>query len=1192
MKGLQAYIVKLLTNKKFQIVIGLFIAYLAFSWLAVDPLARKLLPWLAERNLASKLEVERVRFDPLRLILEIDNLRLARIDGAPLAGFEHLHIDFETNGIFKWAWRFRDIRLMGPQVALDIAPDGRFNWSDLLERLNDDVPKEESTTIARVLIDHLQIERGNITYEERNRDVPFRAVLQPLGLELDGLSTLPQDRGGYALLARLPEQGGTLKWKGELGLNPLISSGEIELEGVKLANLAQIIRTESSPFNVASGDLDTKFEYHFSLAKGEVEPFPYVRIESLDLTLGQIAASLMSPEGVSSAIELERFYLQLPTLTYAKPAADELRLQGLAMSLQQFKLTHQDRVMLGIHDAEVHGVGFDLTDNQLQVEEVLLNGGMVNALRDKDGGIDWQKLVVASQTPGEAEFSTVDEGAETNPLHFTVGRVQLEQWQIDYQDETFRHPLKMSVKELGLGFSLANPDGEVEIQGLNSRIEGIGLHSALYSKPVASLSYIHLVDGHLSLKESSVNLTELLISGLKTEVRQEPGKPLNWAAILETAPVSKKAQASSEGESSDWKFAVNRFALDEMAVHIEDRSTKTPTVIDVQNASVELKEISQDLSRVLPVKARLPVRQGGVLEVGGKLALAPVKVDLQVHLRDLALKTFSPYINQAATLKLEDGSLGLKGKLALNYANVLKGHFQGGFNIRQLAITEEDTGAAFLTWKEISSDTLDLGLSPGSLHVDELRIAEPAGKFIIYEDGTMNVKRILRVQDAVAESVEVPEANTQAQASDGFKVVVERVRVADADLEFADLTLTPQFGTHINSLSGVINGLSNDPGTTAQVELDGKVEEFGMARIRGSVQPFQVTDFTDLKLTFRNLEMNRLTPYSGKFAGRRIDSGKLSVDLEYKINQRQLAGENKFLIEKLQLGERVESPDAMSLPLDLAIALLEDSNGLIDLDLPISGSLDDPQFSYGKIIWKAVVNVLTKIVTSPFQALAKLIGVDTEKLQDVAFDAGAADLAPQEREKLKAVAEAMGKRPTLILKLIPAFDPEADKTALQRLKTRRDVLLEMGLKLEEGEQPGPVDIANTKAQSAIDRLLKIRAGESAGSRTVDALKDYFRKSKPEDLPIYEEKLKQLEATVEIPEAELQQLAISRANAMREYILTSTSLDAPRVNLGGIVPVKGNGDQVSLRMELGVMQEAMKEALHKDAQQSMMSLAKY
>jgi hypothetical protein len=249
--------------------------------------------------------------------------------------------------------------------------------------------------------------------------------------------------------------------------------------------------------------------------------------------------------------------------------------------------------------------------------------------------------------------------------------------------------------------------------------------------------------------------------------------------------------------------------------------------------------------------------------------------------------------------------------------------------------------------------------------------------------------------------------------------MVEQVRIEDGKLDFTDLSLTPQFGTQMHTLSGVINSLSTNPDTPAQLELDGKVDEFGSARIRGTLQPFKPTEFTDTKLSFRNLEMTNLTPYSGKFAGRKIDSGKLSVDLEYKVRQRQLAGENKFVIEKLKLGERVEGPNVKNLPLDLAIALLEDSNGVIDLDLPISGSLDDPKFSYGRIIWKAIVNVLTKLVTAPFRALGKLMGVSADKMEAVTFDPGSSILLPPEQEKLKLLSEAMAKRPALTLSIEP-----------------------------------------------------------------------------------------------------------------------------------------------------------------------------
>ncbi|HEY7985613.1 MAG TPA: DUF748 domain-containing protein, partial [Methylophilaceae bacterium] len=472
----------------------------------------------------------------------------------------------------------------------------------------------------------------------------------------------------------------------------------------------------------------------------------------------------------------------------------------------------------------------------------------------------------------------------------------------------------------------------------------------------------------------------------------------------------------------------------------------------------------------------------------------------------------------------------------------------------------------FLGWKAVSSDTLKLGFAPNQLHMNELHITQPVGKFIIYEDKTLNIKRILRASAPAAATPATPAP--AARATDSFPIAVERVSVQNGDLDFADLSLVPQFGTHINTLTGIINGLSSNPSTTAQVELDGKVDEYGSVDIRGSVQPFHATDFTDLKLAFHNLEMNRLTPYSGKFAGRKIDSGKLSVDLEYKIKNRQLAGENKFVINKLVLGEHVDSKDAVNLPLDLAIAILEDSDGLIDLDLPISGSLDDPQFSYGKIIWKAVVNVLEKIATAPFRALGNLLGISSDKLEAVAFDPGKAVLLPPEQEKLKAVSTAMAKRPSLGLTITPAYDAALDKPALQELATRRDVANEMGLQLKEGEAPGPVDLNNPKVQRAVENLLKDRKGEGRSLKAVDFVKDYFKKPTTEDQKKYGAMLEQLKATAKVTDADLVALAKERAANLQAY-LVKNGMAAERTTIAEPVKATGDANTVKLKLALGL-----------------------
>ena len=305
----------------------------------------------------------------------------------------------------------------------------------------------------------------------------------------------------------------------------------------------------------------------------------------------------------------------------------------------------------------------------------------------------------------------------------------------------------------------------------------------------------------------------------------------------------------------------------------------------------------------------------------------------------------------------------------------------------------------------------------------DLLLDQPRGKLIIVQDGTVNLAQMGKVDAPTAQPVaSTPSAPVPVDAEKKTRVKIDRLQVTGGNVEFADLSLRPQFGVRISDLAGLIVGLSTEPSSRAAVSMEGKVDEFGLARLAGNRSPLGATKYTDLKATFRNLEMENLTPYSGKFAGRTIESGKLSLGLEYKINQRKLRGENQIIIDNLTLGERVDSKDATNLPLDLALALLRDSKGMIDLGLPVQGSLDDPQFNYGSQIWKAIVNVLTKIVTAPFRALGALLGGSGEEFKAVILEPSEARLLPPEREKLAKLAKALEQRPQLKLAVEGHFD--------------------------------------------------------------------------------------------------------------------------------------------------------------------------
>jgi uncharacterized protein involved in outer membrane biogenesis len=1181
---------KILSGTVFKVLAGVIAAYFLFAYFAVNPLAKRLLPWVAEKQLASRITVDKVEFDPLRLILRVNNLQLTRPDGAPLAGFERLFVNLESSGIFDYAWKLKDIRLTKPQVLFEVAPDGKLNWADLIAKLNED--KQPDTAMARVLIGHILIEGGNLQYVERNRATPYEFVLKPLDLALDGLSTLPKDRGDYLISAKLPEQGGTLKWKGSLALNPLVSAGSVNVEGVSLAKLLQVLGTQALPVNVTAGELMTDFNYHFAMEqvsinppapnkpnnkteKAHVEIYPKATLENFALNLREVVGEFnQNPETpkVNSKVSAHSVSVRLPKLDFCMQDHAQVQFNSLDFSVEKLALTHDGGHAFKLDQANIQGVAFNLNDRQLQIAGINLKQGEVNTRRDANGVTNWQQIASAFKSPKHDEPQAAE---SAQPFQFNIGNVQLQHWKTSLLDQSFKSPLQANIGDINISFNLDNAAG-LSIGQLNADFNALSMKSPLFSQPIASIAKVSLQDGHVSLNESLVEFSTLAISGLDTQVSHDANKSLNWQAVLEPLPENKTVSkaTNSANDHSKWKFELANVHLDKSNIHIEDNLARAPMILDVQNGEIDLRNLSLDLAKPLPVMAKLPIKQGGQLEVTGKLTPAPFKSDLQLKLQSLSLKPFSPYLNQTTLLKLDDGAVSVNGKVMLKADQVFDAQFTGGFSVDKLTLSEEADKTPFLSWQKVSSNSLQFALAKRHLHMDDLSIQQANGKFIVFEDKSLNVKKILR--DQTAENVTTPNAQaevkpaTQAQQNaDAFQVDIDRVSINNAQLEFADLSLTPQFGTHINSLSGVINGLSSQPNATAQVELDGKVDEYGSAKIRGSLQPFHATDFTDLKLAFHNIEMNRLTPYSGKFAGRKVDSGKLTVDLEYKIKQRQLTGENKFVINQIKLGERVDSQDAPNLPLDLAIALLEDSDGVIDLDLPISGNLDDPQFSYGKIIWKAFVNVISKIATAPFRALGKLFGAGSDKLDAILFEPGKAVLAPEEQEKLKNIAGGLEKRPSLILGVSPTVDMIADTAVLQELKTRQDVANEIGLNIKEGEQAGPIDLNNTKAQSAIENLLKERSGEGRGLKAIEKLKDALKKNKPEDAPKYASMLEQLKLTVKITEADLTALGRARAENLQKFLLDSAKLDNTRVQLVEASKVSGDGKSVSLKMQLSV-----------------------
>ena len=240
------------------------------------------------------------------------------------------------------------------------------------------------------------------------------------------------------------------------------------------------------------------------------------------------------------------------------------------------------------------------------------------------------------------------------------------------------------------------------------------------------------------------------------------------------------------------------------------------------------------------------------------------------------------------------------------------------------------------------------------------------------------------------------------------------------------------FKTTITKLNGKISEFKNTKSSTTNLQLKGVVDEYGVAKITGILHPNNIKLLTDINLIFNNIAIKNFTPYSGKFVGREIKGGKLDLDLKYNIEESNLEAKNNIVITQLEFGEKVESPDAISLPLDIAISLLKDSKGVIDINLPVSGNVDDPQFAIGSIVWRAFINLITKAVTAPFSLLGAMFNFSEDEISSVKYALLEDEVGPIQKETLDKISQILKARSEIAIELIASYDINTEGYAQQK----------------------------------------------------------------------------------------------------------------------------------------------------------------
>jgi uncharacterized protein involved in outer membrane biogenesis len=1094
---------RILAGRPFGITVALLLVYTLGGFFLAPYLVQRYTPKIVLEQLQRRATIGEVRINPFLFTLEAADASLAEADGTPLLGFKRLFVDFELSSLLRWAWVFREFNLSRPRVDVVIDPDGSVNLTRLAPPAD---PNDGAADggLPRLVLQNIDIAEGEIDVTDRRQSTHARVRLLPLNLHLKDISTLPEREGPYRLAATTAN-GESMRWRGEVTLQPLRSNGSLVFEDIRV---------------------ETLWEF------------------------GRDALAIEPPEGklrcaVSYRLDLGGDSPQL--------VLDDLNVELLGLVL---KLPDEPLPLVALERIAIDKAHLNLADRYLAIGEMHLSDGRVRLAMDAGGSFNLLRLRrrplqgAPSEVPTAQPLLPDAPRQSTDPAWSVDARsVAVNAVAVDYSDQSRIPELDAGTQDLDARFNARIAAGKrgnfVRLENVHTRLTDLWLGLLGTRDPAVAVAQVNFENGVIDTDQRAATFSRIAaVGGQVSAIRTIDGE-IDLVQLLapprQGAVKAQITQAVEKGEP--WGFSADTVELSGFSSRFADLTVSADgPLVALEGLAVRLKTV--DLKSPMAFEAETAVKGGGRVALSGTVQPADWSAETRVTVDAVALAGIQPYIDRVAALQLRSGAVSTQGTLRYGIrgagADLV---YDGRFNLSNLRITLPDSDETVIGWADLKTTRLHLQIKPNRLRIGELKLLRPDGTLIVEADATINLANVLKEPAPAGRATETRPVAPDT-TGEAFPVRIGNLRVEDGRLNFADRSLPIPFAVRIHALDGALSGVSSAPQARARVQLRGEVNEYGQVQISGAVNAFDPTGFLDMAMDFRNLEMNRLTPYSGKFAGRKIDSGKLSLDLKYRIDDRSLVGDHRIVVDRLALGQKVDSPDAVSLPLDLAVALLEDAEGRIDIGLPIKGNLDDPQFSYGHLLWQALANLITKVVAAPFNALAGLLGLKGQDLSTLAFEPGRKDLPPPEREKLKDLADAMQQRPQLQLTVQGRFSPEADAAALKALGLRRALATRLGTEPGPDEDPGPVDFANPDVHDALKRMFAERFG-------ADALKAPAGKAsaEPEDPDeVARDRFDRLAAVEPLPSEALVRLAEERAAAVAGELVGSGLLAADRLEV--------------------------------------------
>lgn len=988
------------------------------GFFALPPLVKSVLTDKLSVALHRNVSIEKVSINPYALTARIDTLAINEKESeAIFFSFDKLYLDLALSSIFRGGPVVKEIRLENPKFNIVRQADHQYNFSDLIDEFATKPDTETPPKQSLFSLNNIQITGGQIQFHDQ--PVNEEHLVSDIAITLPFVSNMAYALDTFvepSFFARVNGAPIQVNGKSKPFANSLESEFSFELEKLELAKYADYIPTKI-PLKILSGELDTNLKVTFHQ---EVDK-PSTLIISGTTSLRNL--DLKNAQGAPLA--------SLKTLD------------------------------LAIHAA-------DLTNERIVIDRVSLDSPKLTLQVSSEGTLNWLDTFVQNNSNGS--------GAKAAPAKtpsWSVGEIKIANGALIWKDDSRKKEFNASVEAIELGVQKLSSDA-AEPARFN-----VSWRAA--AQEWLNIDSFSVEGGKLNFAAREVSIDKMQVKNVKGLVRRAKDGVIEWIE----PPALRIVEASQNKAPEPWKIWITGYTGENIAMRFEDQTVNPAAVQNIEGLSFTAENLSTDLAQTTQITTNFRVNKRGTVAVNGTVTPAPIKVALDIDAKTLELLPFQPYFAEKLNVALKRGVLTMKGELNLAEASEhskkeeksarnLSGRFNGQITLGDVQLTDKVNSADFLRWKSFHVGNIDARYGPESLSISDIALTDFFARVIVTPEGKLNLLQMVRKDNQKVESITAvqPEADTKVadagpvesgenkasvpvitpEKKELMPIKIGKVTLQGGEIRFTDNFVKPNYSANLKQIGGSITGLSSDQGSVANLELRGNFDTIAPLNITAKINPLSVKPYLDLQAEIKDVELSALSSYSGKYAGYAIEKGKLSLAVNYKIENDQLEAQNKLFLDQLTFGEPVDSPDATKLPVTLAVSLLKNRRGEIDLNIPISGSLNDPQFSIGGVVVKIIVNLLAKAITSPFALIGSMFGSAGEELSTVEFDYGYARLSPEMEKRMENLSKALIDRPEVKLEIEGYADVERDAEGAKHVRMERKVRAMKRKEIKDNEE--------------------------------------------------------------------------------------------------------------------------------------------